>query len=152
MLWSTPMYPSGERRGIGSDAAGRVVRAVWVYIEIDGLDAALWLSVYVPGTPWPIAESNVADLVEPEAAPLACAGQTRAALAAKLKGERFLLTVGMAEDDWAELARVSVIQAQDLLLGEHGSAEQVIDTAWHGIAPLIREMMPAISISKGSTQ
>jgi hypothetical protein len=97
--------------------------------------STVWrLGVRIAGTPGAVAELNIADLVEPEAAPLACAGETRAALSGELIGECFLLTVGVAaEDDRAKLARVSVVQAQDLFLRAHGLTEQVVDAAWHGI-------------------
>src|SRR5438105_2157085 len=46
--------------------------------------------------------------------PLACLRQTRLAFAADLIGQGLLLPLRVAEDDWAELARMAAIHADDL--------------------------------------
>jgi len=72
-------------------AAFRVVWAYRIDVEIDDLDAALGLAVAVSGMPRSVAETNIADLGEPETAPLTSRRQTLAALSAKLIGQRFFL-------------------------------------------------------------
>jgi hypothetical protein len=74
-----------------SKVAFRVVGARRVDVEIDDLHAALRLLVAVAGMPRSIAETNIADLGEPETTPLTSGRQTLLALAAKLIGQRFLL-------------------------------------------------------------
>jgi hypothetical protein len=72
-------------------AAFRFVWADRIYVEIDDLDAALVLAVAVSGMPRSVAETNIADLGEPETAPLTSRRQTLAALSTKLIGQRFFL-------------------------------------------------------------
>ena len=85
--------------------------------------------------PGPVPELNVADLGEPKAFPLASRRQAAVALAGKLIGQRDLLPVGVAENDGAELAEVSVVGAKDLFPAGHGLLEQIVGAARHGAAP-----------------
>jgi hypothetical protein len=71
----------------------RLVRALRVDVEIDDFDAALLLAVPRAGTPWTIAQVNVADPGEPQALPLASRLKTALALTAELKRQRFFLSV-----------------------------------------------------------
>lgn len=79
--------------------------------------------------PRPIAEPDIADLFEPEATPLASAGQAGSTLATELIGECLLEALGMAKDDRAKLTGIFVVETQDLFLRTHGPTEQVIDAA-----------------------
>src|SRR3974390_3551416 len=68
-----------------------IVRARWIDIEIDDLDATLRPGVTGACDPRPVLQLNVADLRHPETAPLAAARQSGAASAAELIGQRLLL-------------------------------------------------------------
>src|ERR1700752_2416097 len=86
----------------------------------------------ISGAPGSIAQANVADLGEPEAAPLTAGRQTLAAVAAKLIGQRFLSPLGLAKDDRAELAKPPMEGAEDLFPVDYRFFEQFVSGAWHG--------------------
>src|SRR5581483_1055418 len=87
-------------------------RGLMIDIEIDDMDAALGLRVCFAGVPWSVPELDIADLVEPKAAPLPVGRQNRSALSCELVSERFLLALGVSEDDRTKLTDVSVIATQ----------------------------------------
>ena len=72
-----------ERNHPAKTADGRIravvldCRGLTGDIEIDDFDATLRLRVSIAGMPRPIAEPDIADLIEPDATPLASAGQAR---------------------------------------------------------------------------
>ena len=86
--------------------------------------------------PGSVAELNVTDLGEPKAFPLSSGRQAALALAGKLVSQHDLLPFGVAQDDRAKLAGVSIVQAKDLSPACHCFGEQVIGRAWHGISDL----------------
>src|SRR5262249_59928906 len=88
--------------------------------------------------PRPIPQLHVADLGEPETAPLAAARQAGPAPAAKLKSQRLLLPLRMAEDDRAELTGIAAVHAQNLLSLVHGPLEQSVGPARHRNARCVR--------------
>jgi hypothetical protein len=110
-------------------AALRLVRARRIDIEVDDFDAALRPSMAIAAMPRPIAKLNVADPGQKQAAPLTSRRQTRFASAAKLIGERFFFSPGVAEDDRAEFAGIAVVGTEDLFAGRHGLSEQLIGGA-----------------------
>ena len=99
--------------GFGQTLEG-TLRVVWarrVSVEIDDVHTVLGLAVAVSGMPRSVAETNIADLGEPKAAPLTSWRQTLAALSGKLISQCFLLPIRVAKDYRAEFARVPVIRA-----------------------------------------
>jgi hypothetical protein len=118
-------------------AALWIVWACRVDVEIDDIDAALRLVVAIAGVPRSIAQANIADLGEPEATPLTAGRQTLAALAAKLIGQRFLSSLGVAKDDGAELAKPPLIRAEDLFPMGYCFFEQFVSGAWHGVLVIV---------------
>jgi hypothetical protein len=68
-------------------------------------------------------------------------------LSAELKGQRFLLAARVAEDDGAKLTGVSIVFADDLLLGGHRLRKLLVGRTYHRIrlrsAPSHRLVTPA---------
>jgi hypothetical protein len=119
--------------GAGSGKpAFRVVRAIRVHIEIDDFDATLRLSVTIARMPGPVAELNVVDFGKKQATPLPTGRQAFRAFAAELIGQRLLLALRVAEDDRAELARIAVIGAENLLSAGHRGGKKFVSLAWQG--------------------
>jgi hypothetical protein len=95
----------------------------WIDVEIDNLDATLPPRMAVAALPLPLPKLSAPDLGKQETPPLAARRQSRSALSTKLICERLLLTVGVPKHMRAKLARMSFIQADDLLALDNRSLE-----------------------------
>jgi|SRR5579883_1318859 len=109
-----------------------MVGALGIDIEVNDLDAALWLGMAGAADPRSLTELDVTDLRQEQAAPLTLWRQARFALTAKLIGQHFLVLLRVAEDDRTEFARIAIVHADDLLTRAHGFLEQTIVGTWHG--------------------
>lgn len=83
--------------------------------------------------PTAIPKLDVAHLGQMETLPLASGRKAALAATGELIDKRDFLPVAMADDDWAELPAVSVVDAKDLLALRHGAREQRVCEARHGI-------------------
>jgi hypothetical protein len=77
----------------------------------------------IAGMPRPIAEPNIANFSKEETAPLTARWQPFAVIAAELIGQCFFVPLRMAEDDRAKLARMAVVDAEDLLATRYCAGE-----------------------------
>ena len=112
-------------------AAPWAVRAFRIGVEINNLDAALWLAVTVATLPWAIMQARETHLGQEQAAPFAARRQTGAAVAPDLEGQRLLFAVCVTEDVWAEFAAIAVLETNDLLLRAQRLFEQFTGRAGH---------------------
>src|SRR5690348_15631245 len=103
----------------GFESAPRAVRTRRIDVEIDDLDAGLRPRMAAAVAPPTLAELNVSHLVEVQAFPLAAARQAGLAAAGELKDECHLVAPGVAEDDRAQRALVTVIATEHLLALRH---------------------------------
>jgi hypothetical protein len=72
------------------------------------------------------SEQHIADFREPKAAPLAAQREAGIASAAELKGQRPFLSLRVTEDDRAELARLTLVDAVDLQALAHRADEKLV--------------------------
>src|SRR5262249_3426390 len=108
-----------------------VQRIRHVDVDVDELNTGLCLGVPRPAMPPPVAQLNLRDPGQVQAAPVALRRQPRRAVAAELKREYGLLPeLLVAQDVRTRLAITSPIDARDLLAGARGFPDEGIDRAW----------------------
>ena len=103
----------------------------YIHIDIDVLDARLWLAVPSSAMPLAAAKANVRHARQMKTAPGAVGRQFLRALAANLENEYgFLRVCRVAQDDRANFAMISTIDAGDLFAGAYGPPKASIRCAW----------------------
>lgn len=131
-----PAQPVGLARGLATafgrattgrelEIAAGFIWARWIHVELDNVHARLRAGMTGAYLPRSVTEPDVTDLAELKAFPAAAGGQAAAASAGELVSQRDFLSLAVAEDDRAELARVPVIKTKNLFALCHGAGEQV---------------------------
>jgi len=76
-------------------------------------------------------QPHVTDLAEIKTLPSSTRRQAASASAGKLISQRDFLSLAIAKDHWAKLAREPVVNTKNLFALCHGTGKQAIGLAWH---------------------
>lgn len=109
---------------------------------MDVLDADL-AGAARPGVPGAVADQDVAEVGQPEAAPLSLRWESPAAVAAELEEERLDLAVGTpSQDVGAHLTPPAVVGREHLALAQDGFGDHLVDLVRHAPAPPVALGLP----------